>query len=51
VKTNDIVGFVNSDYASDLDKIRFISGNIFTSCGLTIRACLSCGLTIRACLV
>ena len=31
--TSDVVGYVDSDYAGDLDKRRSISGYIFTMCG------------------
>jgi len=30
--TLDVVGFIDSDYAGDLDKMRSISGYIFTMC-------------------
>jgi hypothetical protein len=36
VKTNDVIGFVDSDYAGDLDKRRSISGYIFSLCGSAV---------------
>ena len=36
VKTNDVIGFVDSDYAGDLDRRRSISGYLFTLCGSAV---------------
>ena len=36
VKTNNVIGFVDSDYAGDLDKRRSISGYIFSLCGSAV---------------
>lgn len=36
VKTNDVIGFVDSDYAGNLDKRRSLSGYMFFLCGSAV---------------
>jgi hypothetical protein len=36
VKEIGVMGFIDSDFAGDLDKIRSISGYVFSLCGSTV---------------